>query len=460
MASVEVESVSLVSAEVSAEVLGVQGPVGPQGPQGVPGADGDDGATGPQGPQGATGPQGPQGDPGVDGATGPQGPQGDTGPGVPTGGSTGQVLAKASGTNYDTEWANLNSPLPTYTVSNVSTDRSFDADSTTVGEIADVLGTLVGDVQSGLVGPVGPGVPVGGSTGKSLVKVSGDDYDTEWADPVDPGWVAGLTDIDALADADSFPVRDASATTELKEVTAAQINDYVDANRSAIDLATEVTGDLPVTNLGGGTSASASTFWRGDGSWAPAGGSDFLPSPTSAWRGGSGGTLDQVFLFMGASTGNTIDQTVSASNFSVGLFSVFGWQNVDELSIRVNTGTSVVGDELYLEMYEVAADLGPGARVLEWGPFPVDAAGLVSVGGSPTSISSGLYWVGMSPKTGGNSAVVNLEAIYGYSVAVDAGLNRTACLVSSLRSSDLSASTLTSSATPQSIPTVFVSGVV
>jgi len=33
------------------------------------------------------------------------GPQGATGAGVPTGGSTGQVLRKASGSDYDTEWA-------------------------------------------------------------------------------------------------------------------------------------------------------------------------------------------------------------------------------------------------------------------------------------------------------------------------------------------------------------------
>ena len=33
------------------------------------------------------------------------GPQGATGQGVPVGGSTGEVLRKASGTNYDTEWA-------------------------------------------------------------------------------------------------------------------------------------------------------------------------------------------------------------------------------------------------------------------------------------------------------------------------------------------------------------------
>ena len=35
---------------------------------------------------------------------GPPGPDGEPGPGVPTGGTTGQVLAKASDADHDTHW--------------------------------------------------------------------------------------------------------------------------------------------------------------------------------------------------------------------------------------------------------------------------------------------------------------------------------------------------------------------
>ena len=42
---------------------------------------------------------------------------------------------------------------PAYTPTNVTTDRSYDANSTTVNELADVLGTLIADLQSlGVVG--------------------------------------------------------------------------------------------------------------------------------------------------------------------------------------------------------------------------------------------------------------------------------------------------------------------
>lgn len=49
---------------------------------------------------------GPPGPAGADGADGAPGQKGDPGEGVPAGGTTGQVLAKRSNADYDTEWVN------------------------------------------------------------------------------------------------------------------------------------------------------------------------------------------------------------------------------------------------------------------------------------------------------------------------------------------------------------------
>ena len=56
-----------------------------------------------KGKDGEPGPAGKDGEPGAPGKDGEPGP---AGPGVPMGGAAGQVLAKKSGTNYDTEWVN------------------------------------------------------------------------------------------------------------------------------------------------------------------------------------------------------------------------------------------------------------------------------------------------------------------------------------------------------------------
>jgi hypothetical protein len=105
-------------------------------------------------------------------AVGPQGPDGAAGPGVAVGGATGQVLAKASGTDYDTEWVARN---PFNQELNTTDSVSFQNINAGVGDFSDIS-------IGGSINYLGGSINFSDNTSQSTALPSGtaDGYIVSW----------------------------------------------------------------------------------------------------------------------------------------------------------------------------------------------------------------------------------------------------------------------------------------